>query len=81
MNSLWGSQEEWIWKIDLEQFKIILLLCSAGVSLAMRQFDDVVSIAVDIVIVVTVGFVQEYHSEQTLEKLKKLVPPFCHASA
>ena len=30
-----------------------------------------------IVIVVTMGFVQEYRSEQTLEKLKKLVPPIC----
>ena len=35
------------------------------------------SIAVAIVIVVTVGFVQEYRSEQTVEKLKKLVPPIC----
>ena len=39
----------------------------------MRQFDD----AVAIVIVVTMGFVQEYRSEQTVEKLKKLVPPIC----
>ena len=76
-NELIVVQEEPIWKKYLEQFKIILLLCSAGVSLAMRQFDDAVSIAVAIVIVVTVGFVQEYQSEQTLEKLKKLVPPFC----
>ena len=61
-NELIVGQEEPIWKKYLEQFKnplIILLLCSAGVSLAMRQFDD----AVAIVIVVTVGFVQ------TLEKL------------
>ena len=69
-NELIVGQEEPIWKKYLEQFKIILLLCSAGVSLAMRQFDDAVSIAVVIVIVVTVGFVQEYQSEQTLEKLK-----------
>ena len=75
-NELIVGQEEPIWKKYLEQFKIILLLCSAGVSLAMRQFDDAVSIAVVIVIVVTVGFVQEYQSEQTLEKLK-LVPPIC----
>ena len=79
-NELIVGQEEPIWKKYLEQFKnplIILLLCSAGVSLAMRQFDDAVSIAVVIVIVVTVVFVQEYRSEQTLEKLKKLVPPIC----
>ena len=43
----------------------------------MQQFDDAASITLAIVIVVTVGFVQEYRSEQTLEKLKKLVPPVC----
>lgn len=79
-NELIVGVEEPIWKKYLEQFKnplIILLLCSAGVSLAMRQFDDAVSITVAIIIVVTVGFVQEYRSEKTLEKLKKLVPPVC----
>ena len=65
-NELIVCQEEPIWKKYLEQFKnplIILLLCSVGVSLAMRQFDDAVSIAVAIVIVVTVRFVLEYRSE------------------
>jgi Ca2+-transporting ATPase len=44
----------------------------------MKQFDDAVSITVAVVIVVTVGFVQEYRSEKTLEKLNKLVPPTAH---
>merc|ERR1711892_1335664 len=44
----------------------------------MGQLDDAASISLAIVIVVTVGFVQEYRSEQTLEKLKKLVPPECN---
>jgi len=80
LNELLVGEEEPIWKKYLEQFKnplIILLLCSAFVSLAMQQFDDAASITLAIVIVVTVGFVQEYRSEQTLEKLKKLVPPVC----
>lgn len=44
----------------------------------MRRGEDAISITVAIVIVVTVGFVQEYRSEKTLEHLNKLVPPSCH---
>lgn len=65
----------------LEQFKnplICLLLASAIVSVLMRQFDDALSITVAVVIVVSVGFVQEYRSEKTLEKLNRLVPPMAH---
>ncbi|KAJ8981401.1 hypothetical protein NQ317_002595 [Molorchus minor] len=51
---------------------------SAVVSASMSQFDDAVSITVAIVIVVTVAFVQEYRSEQSLQELTKLVPPSCH---
>ena len=57
------GEEEPVWKKYLEQFKnplIILLLGSAFVSLVMQQFDDAASITLAIVIVVTVGFVQEY---------------------
>lgn len=43
----------------------------------MRQFDDAVSIAMAIIIVVTVGFVQEYRSEKTLERMGALLPPTC----
>lgn len=57
---------------------IILLLTSAAISLLMGQGEDAVSITVAIVIVVTVGFIQEYRSEKTLEHLSKLVPPTCH---
>nr|CAI5840707.1 unnamed protein product [Callosobruchus analis] len=69
------------WKKYLEQFKnplILLLLASAVVSACMSQIDDAVSITVAIVIVVTVAFVQEYRSEQSLHELTKLVPPQCH---
>ena len=44
----------------------------------MQQFDDACSITVAIIIVVTVGFVQEYRSEKTLEKMGSLLPPTCH---
>ncbi|KAJ7935375.1 Ca-transporting ATPase [Mycena leptocephala] len=58
---------------------LILLLCaSATVSALMGNIDDAVSIAVAVLIVLTVGFVQEQRSEQSLQALNKLVPHHCH---
>ncbi|KAJ7033421.1 hypothetical protein C8F04DRAFT_624252 [Mycena alexandri] len=58
---------------------LILLLCaSATVSALMGNVDDAVSIAVAVLIVLTVGFVQEQRSEQSLQALNKLVPHHCH---
>ena len=47
---------------------IALLLISVAVSTAMGQVDDAISITVAILIVVTVGFVQEYR--EALQELK-----------
>ncbi|KAJ1543875.1 High affinity Ca2+/Mn2+ P-type ATPase-like protein, partial [Nowakowskiella sp. JEL0078] len=69
-----------LWKKFLEQFKnpmIMLLLGSAAISLAMGQLDDAISITLAITIVITVAFVQEYQSEQSLEALNQLVPHYC----
>ncbi|KAI1790315.1 calcium-transporting ATPase [Ganoderma leucocontextum] len=58
---------------------LILLLCgSAVVSAVMGNIDDAVSITVAVLIVLTVGFVQEQRSEKSLEALNKLVPHHCH---
>ncbi|KAI0090797.1 Ca-transporting ATPase [Irpex rosettiformis] len=58
---------------------LILLLCgSALVSALMGNVDDAVSITVAVLIVLTVGFVQEQRSEKSLEALNKLVPHHCH---
>ena len=42
------------------------------------QIEDAVSIAMAVLIVGTVAFIQEYRSEQTLEALNTLVPHKCH---
>ncbi|KAG6853669.1 hypothetical protein C0991_002467 [Blastosporella zonata] len=58
---------------------LILLLCgSATVSAIMGNIDDAVSITVAVLIVLTVGFIQERRSEKSLEALNKLVPHHCH---
>ncbi|KAL4263970.1 High affinity Ca2+/Mn2+ P-type ATPase-like protein [Pleurotus pulmonarius] len=58
---------------------LILLLCgSAGISAVMGNVDDAVSITIAVLIVLTVGFVQERRSEKSLEALNKLVPHHCH---
>ncbi|TFK65556.1 calcium-transporting ATPase [Pluteus cervinus] len=58
---------------------LIILLCgSATVSAVMGNVDDAVSIAVAILLVLLVGFVQERRSEKSLEALNKLVPHHCH---
>ncbi|KAG8959193.1 High affinity Ca2+/Mn2+ P-type ATPase-like protein [Tulasnella sp. 419] len=57
---------------------ILLLFGSAFVSAIMGNIDDAVSITIAIIIVLTVGFVQESRSEKSLESLNKLVPHHCH---
>ncbi|XP_074226438.1 calcium-transporting ATPase type 2C member 2 isoform X5 [Camelus bactrianus] len=70
-----------MWKKYLDQFKnplILLLLASALVSVLTKEYEDAVSIALAVLIVVTVAFIQEYRSEKSLEELTKLVPPECN---
>lgn len=80
-NELPHEEEEPLWLRFLKQFKetlILLLLGSAAVSFFIGNTDDAISITLAVIIVVTVGFVQEYRSEKSLEALNKLVPHFAH---
>ena len=81
LNELPHEEPEPLWLRFLKQFKetlILLLLGSAAISFFMGNIDDGVSITVAVTIVVTVGFVQEYRSEKSLEALNQLVPHFAH---
>ncbi|KAL2819916.1 hypothetical protein BDW59DRAFT_151085 [Aspergillus cavernicola] len=80
-NELPHEEPEPLWLRFLKQFKetlILLLLASAAISFFMGNYDDAVSITLAVTIVVTVGFVQEYRSEKSLEALSRLVPHHAH---
>lgn len=80
-NELPHDESEPLWLRFLKQFKetlILVLLGSAILSFLFGNIDDAVSIAVAVTIVVTVGFVQEYRSEKSLESLSRLVPHYAH---
>ena len=77
-NELDAGEEEPLWRKFLAKLRepmIALLLASAGVSLLTGQYDDAISISLAVLIVVTVAFVQEYKSDQSLAALSKLAPP------
>jgi Ca2+-transporting ATPase len=62
---------------QLKEPLIIMLLFSAAISLLLGNKADAISIGIALLIVSLVAAVQEYRSEQALEKLAHLVPHTC----
>ena len=73
----WGLLKKFLSNF-IEDRLILLLIGSAVVSAILQNVGDAISITVAIVIVVLVGFIQEYKSEKSIEALNKLVPAMCH---
>jgi P-type Ca2+ transporter type 2C len=66
------------WTILLNQVKsplVYIILVAAGVSLAVREYNDFAIIMAVVVIDVILGFVQEYQAQQTYTALKGLLRP------
>jgi Ca2+-transporting ATPase len=80
-NEIPHDPPEPLWLRFIKQFQeplILLLLVSAGTSLLLGNTDDAISITVAVTIVVSVGFIQEYRSEKSIEALNHLVPNHAH---
>jgi P-type Ca2+ transporter type 2C len=66
------------WTILLNQIKsplVYIILVAAGVSLAVREYNDFAIIMAVVVIDVILGFIQEYQAQQTYNALKGLLKP------
>lgn len=80
-NEIPHEEPEPLWLRFVKQFQeplIVLLLVSAGASIFLGNTDDAISITVAVTIVVSVGFIQEYRSEKSIEALSHLVPNHAH---
>jgi magnesium-transporting ATPase (P-type) len=69
-----------IWSALYGQLKeplILMLLGSAGISILLGNAADAISIGFALLIVSLVAAVQEYRSEQALEKLQHILPHTC----
>ena len=80
-NELDHDDPDPLWKRFAQQFQerfILMLLASAAISLGLGDVHDAVSIFFAVLLVVTVGFYQEYQSNKSIEALSKLLPKFAH---
>src|SRR5512135_2121145 len=77
-NRLPAEKGTTIWTILLNQIKsplVYIILVAAGVSLAVREYNDFAIIMAVVVIDVILGFIQEYQAQQTYTALKGLLKP------
>lgn len=77
-NVLRDKKKSSVLKIFYNQFKdimVLILLISTGILVAIGEVYDAVTIIIIVLMNATLGFVQEYRTEKTLETLKKISSP------
>jgi Ca2+-transporting ATPase len=77
-NRLPAEKGTTVWTILLNQIKsplVYIILVAAGVSFAVKEYNDFAIIMAVVVIDVILGFIQEYQAQQTYTALKGLLKP------
>ncbi len=77
-NVLKGKKKAGAGVIFFSQFKdvlVLILLASTVISVLMKEYVEALTIIAIVFLNATVGFIQEYRTEKTLEALKRLAAP------
>ncbi|MBR6873125.1 MAG: cation-translocating P-type ATPase [Ruminococcus sp.] len=77
-NRLAGKKRPGAARIFAGQFHdlmVVILLIATGISVAIGEYSDAIPILLIVVVNATLGFIQEYRAEKTLEKLAELTAP------
>ncbi|HFC03894.1 MAG TPA: ATPase, partial [Nitratifractor salsuginis] len=72
-------KEKWYW-ILLRQFTdvlILILLVAAGISFAIGEMGDAITILAIVILNGILGFVQEFKAEKAIEALQRMLSPKC----